>query len=119
MVGRAASIYVRLSKAASDSNLSRDGMLGDCRALADREGLAVVSEHVDDGFSGAIRNRPGFLAWLDDARSGRADTLLTYHADRLSREGIAVAGRVLDVIEGKDSETGEIVRPPVRLLDTK
>jgi DNA invertase Pin-like site-specific DNA recombinase len=94
-------------------------MLADARALAAREGLRVVAEHVDDGISGAVRDRPAFTAWLDDARLGRADTLVTYHTDRLTREGINAAALILDAAEGKDAETGRVVRAPVRLIDTQ
>lgn len=104
-----ASIYVRLSREASDVNVSKDGMLADCRALAERLGLVVVAEHTDNGKSGAIRDRPEFTAWLDDARDGRADVLLTFHTDRLTREGINAAALVLDVVEGKDPKTGAVV----------
>ena len=113
------SLYVRLSRAATDENLSLEGMLDDVRALAAREGLRVVAEHVDDGISGAVRDRPAFTAWLDDARQGRAGTLATYHTDRLTREGINAAALILDAVEGKDPETGHIVRAPVRLIDTQ
>lgn len=114
---RTASLYVRLSVAAGTANMSRDGMLDDLRVLADREGLTVVAEHVDDGKSGAIRNRPQFVAWLDDARECRASTLIGWHVDRLTREGINCAALILDATEGKDPETGEVVRSPARLLD--
>ncbi len=114
-----ASINIRLSKEAAEENLSRDGMLDDCKALCERMGLRVVAVHVDDGVSGAVRNRPGFVAWLDDAREGRCDHLVAWHVDRMTREGVNVAGLILDAIEGKDPETGKQVRHPVRLLDTK
>jgi site-specific DNA recombinase len=116
---KTASLYVRLSRAASDENLSLEGMLDDVRALAAREGLRIVAEHVDDGISGAVRDRPAFTAWLDDARHGLADTLATYHTDRLTREGINAAALILDAVEGKNPETGRIVRAPVRLIDTQ
>lgn len=116
---KTASLYVRLSRAASDENLSLEGMLADARALAAREGLRIVAEHVDDGISGAVRDRPAFTKWLDDARLGHADTLVTYHTDRLTREGINAAALILDAVEGKDAETGRVVRAPVRLIDTQ
>lgn len=113
-----ASIYLRLSKQAGDRNVSRQGMLDDCRELAARHGLTVVGEHVDNGKSGAIRDRPEFRAWLADATSGRAGVLLTWHADRLTREGVNAAARVLDVIEGKDERTGAVdPTRRVRFLD--
>lgn len=112
---KTASIYVRVSRAAGDTNLSVEGMTDDCRALAERHGLSVVAVHIDDGLSGAIRNRPAFLAWLADAEEGRAGTLVAWSADRLTREGANATARVLDAIEGKDA-SGAVVRPGVRLL---
>ncbi|WFE61163.1 recombinase family protein [Micromonospora sp. WMMD712] len=111
-----ASLYVRLSKAADDRNLSKQGMVDDLRRLCTTHGFAEVALHVDDGASGGIRNRPAFKSWLADASEGRADVLVAWHVDRLSREGLNVAAVILDVIEGKDPETGKVVRPPVRLI---
>lgn len=112
-------MYVRLSKLAGDENLSKEGMLADTRAKAIELGLQVVSEHVDDGLTGALRNRPDFMAWLDDARECRASTLIAWHVDRMTREGVNVAAAILDVAEGKDPETGKLIRHPVRLVDRK
>src|SRR4051812_38809079 len=44
-----ASINVRLSKEAREENLSKEGMVADCHALAERMGLTVVAVHIDDG----------------------------------------------------------------------
>lgn len=112
---RTASLYVRLSKEARETNLSLTGMMDEVRALAADEGYAVVAEHTDEGISGAVRDRPAFRAWLDDAIQGRADALLTFHADRLTREGVNAAALILDVVEGKDPATGRVIRTPVRL----
>lgn len=67
----------------------------DVRAVADRLGYDVYAEHRDNGVSGAVRDRPEFTAWLNDARRGDVDALLTYHADRLTREGVNAAALVL------------------------
>lgn len=107
-----ASIGVRLSKQSNDSNTSLQGMLADCRALAERLGAHVIAEHVDDGTSGAIRERPKFLAWMQDGITGRADVLIAPHTDRVTREGVNVAAMVLDVVEGK--APGSV--GPVRLV---
>jgi site-specific DNA recombinase len=111
-----ASIYVRNSKAIGARNMSQAGMVDECRALAVQEGLQVVATHIDNGLSGAIRDRPAFLAWLADAEDGRAEVLISWAGDRLTREGINVAGRIMDVVEGKDPDSGKVVREPVRLL---
>ncbi|MBZ5737504.1 recombinase family protein [Nocardioides mangrovi] len=110
-----ASLYIRLSRQAKGSNLSLDGMINDCHKLAASLGLHVYAVHIDNGKSGAIRNRPEFLAWLDDARKGHVGTLIGSHSDRLTREGVNAAAMVLDVVEGKDPTTGAVVRSPVRL----
>ncbi|MFD8615394.1 recombinase family protein [Streptomyces sp. NPDC059631] len=114
-----ASLYVRLSRQASDTNLSLDGMTDDLREVCRREGLTEVSLHVDDGLSGGFRDRPAFAEWIADARTGRANVLLTWHVDRLTREGLNVAAQLLDVVEGKDHTSGRLISRPVRLLDVK
>lgn len=113
-----ASINIRLSKSATDENLSKAGMLADARGLCAREGFRVVAVHVDEE-SGAVRDRPGFTAWLDDAREGRASVLVAWHVDRMTREGVNVAALILDAIEGKDPDTGRVIRQPARLMDCK
>ena len=115
-----ASGYVRLSEAAQAENLSRDGMVADVERKAAELGLRLIGPvHVDDGLSGAVRNRPEFVAWLDDARECRAANLIAWHVDRMTREGVNVAALILDAIEGKDPETGRVIREPARLVDTK
>lgn len=115
-----ASGYVRLSRAADTANLSLDGMIADVERTAARHGLTLIGPvHVDNGRSGAIRNRPALTAWLSDATELRAGTLIAYSVDRMSREGSNFAGPLLDVLEGLDSVTGARVRNTVRLLDTQ
>ncbi|MFE1851756.1 recombinase family protein [Streptomyces sp. NPDC002387] len=112
-----ASLLARLSKQADDSNVSLDGMIEDMRALCEKESLEEVALHIDDGLSGGYRDRPGYIAWLDDARTGACDVLINYHTDRLTREGLNVAASILDTVEGKDPATGRPAHLPVRLLD--
>lgn len=116
---RRASLYVRLSRQADDSNLSLDGMIDDVRELCRKEGYDEVALHVDDGLTGGYRDRPEFVAWLDDARNGDADVLIAWHVDRMTREGLNVAAALLDVVEGKDPATGRRAHAPVRLIDTR
>lgn len=117
--GKRASLYVRLSKAADGENTSKDGMIADVRALAESQGFEEVALHVDDGRSGGFRDRPEFLAWIADVREGRADVLIAWHVDRMTREGINVAAMLLDLVEGKDPLTGRLRFSPVRLMDTR
>jgi DNA invertase Pin-like site-specific DNA recombinase len=111
-----ASIYVRLSNAATETNLSKDGMAKDLHALARTLNADVIAVHIDDGISGSVRDRHEFLEWLRDGREGKADMILAWSGDRLTREGINAAAMVLDVVEGKDTTTGKVVRPGVRFV---
>ena len=110
-----ATIYVRNSKAIGAANVSQAKMVSDCQAFADSHGLYVGDRvHIDNGKSGSIRDRPEFVKWLQDGRAGHV--MITWHSDRLTREGVNAAGMVLDVIEGKDPVTGAVTGNPVRLL---
>src|SRR5262245_15571577 len=53
-----------------------------CRA----HGFELVDVYDDAGRSGKTeKNRPGYLAALDDMRHGRADVLVVVRTDRMSR----------------------------------
>lgn len=99
--------YVRLSQAADATNLSLEGMQRDVQRLADIHGIDMIHLRIDDGISGDVRTRPAFLEWLQDD----VDVLLTYHTDRMTREGLNAAALILDRVEGK--QFGR----PVRLID--
>lgn len=119
MLRNRASLYVRLSQRADETNASLEGMIAELRELCVRLGLREVALHVDDGLSGGYRDRAEFQAWISDARQERTDVLLTPHVDRLTREGLNVAASLLDVVEGKDPLTGRVVHRPVRLVDAR
>jgi DNA invertase Pin-like site-specific DNA recombinase len=109
---------VRLSKAAGTENLSVAGMVADVERKAVELGATLIGPvRVDNGKSGAIRDRPEFVAWLDDVRECRASVMIPWHTDRLTREGVNAAALILDAQEGKDPTTGAVVRNPARLVD--
>lgn len=112
---RAASLYVRLSRQSREEQTGLGSQEQDLRNLAAARGLAVAEVRVDDGESGALRNRPGLLAWLQDARDGRVDHLLAWKLDRVSRGGSAALAEFLDTLEGIDRD-GKPVSAPVRFL---
>lgn len=94
-----AALYLRISvsRDESDSIVRQER---DLRRLAKDEGLDVAAVHVDEGVSGAATDRPAFRAWLADAEEGRADVLLAWRFDRISREGLGAVARILDVLKG-------------------
>ena len=91
-----ASLYLRMSVESDEKGTGLESQEAELRQLAAQHGLRVLEPpHVDDGYSGALRDNPGFLAWLDDARKGGAPrSLLAYHVDRISRAATARCAEV-------------------------
>ena len=98
-----AAIYVRLSKEDGDvssaakaesnsisnqKNLIRDFLKG-------REDIEVVSERVDDGYSGSNFERPAFKLMLEDIKKGIVDCVVVKDLSRFGREYID-SGRYIE-----------------------
>lgn len=108
-----AAIYLRLSDKSEPDGTSLETQERDLRILADRMNADVVAVYVDDGFSGSIRQRPDYMNWLNEGRTGTVDLLLAWHSDRISREGAWAVAELQDVIEGKN-QAGKVVHHPTR-----
>lgn len=80
-----AALYCRVST--TDRGQTNDNQLHALRAWADRLGVEVVGEFVDEA-SGTRADRAGLRALLDAAHRREFDTVLLWALDRLSREGI-------------------------------
>lgn len=93
-----AAIYVRLSKEDGDvsstakaesnsisnqKNLIRDFLKG-------KEDIKVVSERVDDGYSGSNFNRPGVQALIEAAKSGNINMVIVKDFSRFGRDYLEV-----------------------------
>ena len=86
-----AAIYVRLSKedgyvasaakAESNSISNQKNLIKDF--LKDKDDIIVVSERVDDGYSGSDFERPGFQMMMDDIRRGTVDCVIVKALSRL------------------------------------
>lgn len=91
-----AAIYVRLSKedgdvasaakAESNSISNQKNLIKDF--LKDKDDIIVVSERVDDGYSGSDFERPGFQLMMDDIRRGTVDCVIVKDLSRFGREYI-------------------------------
>ena len=91
-----AAIYVRLSKedgdvasaakAESNSISNQKNLIKDF--LKDKDDIIVVSERVDDGYSGSNFERPGFQMMMDDIRRGTVDCVIVKDLSRFGREYI-------------------------------
>jgi DNA invertase Pin-like site-specific DNA recombinase len=87
MSGRSqAVLYCRISKNPSHDEAGVRRQQHDCMAMAEREGIDVVSTFLDDDRSAYRgRRRPGWDKVVSTIKDGAVDTLLVWHVDRLTR----------------------------------
>lgn len=88
--------YFRLSredgdKAESDSIKNQKIMVRDYAA---KNGIKLLDEYVDDGFTGTNFNRPSFIRLWDDIKAGKINCIIVKDLSRLGRNYIEM-GRYL------------------------
>lgn len=92
-------LYKRLSredeKAGESMSIEHQGIL--LRRYAEEHGFNVVDEYADDGYSGTNFDRPQVQRMLEDAKSGRIDTIIVKDLSRFGRNYIEV-GQYIDYI---------------------
>ena len=80
--------YIRLSS--EDANEGESASISNqrniIRSYCDREGITILHEYVDDGWSGSNFERPGFQQMLRDLESGKANMVITKDLSRLGRD---------------------------------
>jgi site-specific DNA recombinase len=92
-------LYTRVS---SDEQALRgfglDAQMTELRAHAATQQYTIVGEFKDDGYSGAVLDRPGLDCLRESVRMGAVDVVLMYDPDRLSRR-LAHALLLLEELE--------------------
>lgn len=91
-----AAIYVRLSKEDGDvagASKTESNSISNQKELIrnfleDKKDIVVVSERVDDGYSGSSFERPAFKLMLEDIRRGVVDCVVVKDLSRFGREYI-------------------------------
>ena len=98
-----AAIYVRLSKEDGDivsANKRESNSISNQKDLIknflkDKKDIVVVSERVDDGYSGSSFERPAFQMMMEDIRRGVVDCVVVKDLSRFGREYID-AGKYIE-----------------------
>lgn len=92
-------IYLRLSKddEKAGESLSIDNQRKILQRYISDNGWNLVEEYVDDGWSGTNFNRPNVQRLLEDAKSGKVNTILVKDLSRFGRNYIEV-GQYVDYI---------------------
>ena len=92
-------IYMRLSrdddKAGESMSIENQRII--LRKYVEEHGGTVVDEYIDDGFSGTSFNRPDVKRMLQDAQTGKIDTIVVKDLSRFGRNYIQV-GQYIDYI---------------------
>ena len=112
-------LYMRLSR--DDENygdsVSIETQRTILRQYAKEQGLPVVGEYVDDGWSGTNFERPGFQRMMDDVEAGKVNYIVTKDLSRFGREHVMMdyylefifpekQVRYIAVTENEDTEKG-------------
>lgn len=92
-------IYMRLSR---DDEKSGESMSIENQRVILQKYVAehsgtIIDEYIDDGWSGTDFNRPGVTRMLEDAQTGRIDTIVVKDLSRFGRNYIQV-GQYIDYI---------------------
>ena len=56
--------------------------------VANQPDIELVSEQMDDGYSGILFDRPAFLAMMDDVKAGKINCIIVKDISRLGREHV-------------------------------
>ena len=79
-------LYARVSSQRQEREKTIGSQLDALRRYASDNGLELVEEFTDEGYSGARLDRPGLDRMRDQAEHGGFELLLTYCSDRLARK---------------------------------
>lgn len=90
-------LYLRLSR--EDENADESNSIATQRMIlrryAEQNGLFVVDEYIDDGWSGTNFNRPNFQRMINDIEDGKINCVVTKDLSRLGRDYID-AGKYIE-----------------------
>ena len=100
ILGNKAGGYLRLSREDGDK-LESDSIKNQRELIREfidqHEGLSLVDEYVDDGYSGTSYERPSFQKLMEDVKSGKINCIIVKDLSRLGRNYIET-GRYLEKI---------------------
>ena len=78
-------IYARYSPGSKQTYQSIEGQLKECYAFAERSGLRVVHEYIDEHLTGTNDKRDSFLQMIEDSKKKGFQFVLVYQLDRFAR----------------------------------
>jgi site-specific DNA recombinase len=98
-----AAIYARVSSEKQEKEKTIESQLEELREICKNDGVEIVKEYIDNGFSGATLARPALDQLRDDASKGIFNTVYIHSPDRLARKYVYQA-IVIEELRKKDIE---------------
>ncbi|MFX1536760.1 MAG: recombinase family protein [Promethearchaeota archaeon] len=105
-----ASIYARVSTERQEEQKTIDSQIFELRQACKKDGVEIVKEYTDDGFSGGILARPGLDQLRDDVSRDLFNTVYILSPDRLARKYLYQA-LVIEELKKKDIEVIFLNKP--------
>jgi site-specific DNA recombinase len=81
-----AALYARVSTDRQQQEQTIASQVLELKKQIARSGNVLVKEYIDDGYSGALLDRPGLEALRQDAKADVFDAIYFHSADRLARK---------------------------------
>ncbi len=78
-------IYARYSPGSKQTYQSIEGQLKECYAFAERSGLRVIHEYIDEHLTGTNDKRDSFLQMIEDSKKKNFQFVIVYQLDRFAR----------------------------------
>ena len=78
-------IYARYSPGSKQTYQSIEGQLKECYAFAERSGLRVIHEYIDEHLTGTNDKRDSFLQMIEDSKKKGFQFVIVYQLDRFAR----------------------------------
>lgn len=102
--------YARVSSDLQQKERSIESQLAELRRQIEKAGHKLIQEYVDDGYSGALLDRPAMNNLRADLKSDKFETIYILNADRIARDVTyqnIIVGEILRhkkqlIINGKD-----------------
>jgi site-specific DNA recombinase len=105
-----AAIYARVSSEKQEREKTIESQLEELRKICQKDGVEIVKEYIDNGFSGSTLARPALDKLRDDASKGIFNTVYIHSPDRLARKYVYQA-IVIEELRKKDIEIRFLNKP--------
>ena len=107
------SVYGRVSTSNQEDAQTIEAQLSEVREFAKKHGYTIVTEYVDEDWSGDTRDRPKLDQLRLDAKLKLWEAVICYDPDRLGRQ-LFIQQVVIDELKQREIEVLFVTMPPIK-----